>query len=230
MIIIIVRNVLPVSRIINRQFINFQHFCPVQILVSLNLIHGVQYIPWDMHTVLTVYTVRYAHGFDSIDHKMCTRFWQYIPWVGATVRLWLRTWEKIDPYKIPKMQSICILLVAGLLIFIKISEPFLCDLLVLLNACFSWWRHQMETFSALTGHLFGEFTGPVELPTQRPVTRSFDVFLDLRLNKRLSKQPWGWWFESLSRPLWRHRNVILCMPPSHVNGVWLSCDMPLPIL
>ena len=37
---------------------------------------------------------------------------------------------------------------------------------------------------------------------QRPVTRSFDVFFDLRLNKRLSKQSWGWWFQTLSRPLW----------------------------
>ena len=42
---------------------------------------------------------------------------------------------------------------------------------------------------------------------QRPVTRSFDVFLDLRLNKPLSKQSWGWWFERLSRPpLWRQCN------------------------
>ena len=38
------------------------------------------------------------------------------------------------------------------------------------------------------------------------MTRSFDVFFDLRLNKRLSKQSWGWWFETLSRPLRRHRN------------------------
>ena len=37
----------------------------------------------------------------------------------------------------------------------------------------------------VTGHLCGEFTGPGEFPTQRPVTRSFDVFFDLRLNKRL---------------------------------------------
>ena len=48
-----------------------------------------------------------------------------------------------------------------------------------------------------------------EFPTQRPVTRSFDVFFDLRLNKRLSKQWWGWWFETLSRPFWRHRNEII---------------------
>ena len=40
-----------------------------------------------------------------------------------------------------------------------------------------------------TGPLCGEFAGPGEFPAQRPVTRSFDVFFDLRLNKRLSKQP-----------------------------------------
>ena len=46
-----------------------------------------------------------------------------------------------------------------------------------------------------------------EFPAQRPVTRGFGVFFDLRLNKRLSKQSWGWWFETPSRPLWRHINV-----------------------
>ena len=40
-----------------------------------------------------------------------------------------------------------------------------------------------------------------------PVTRSFDVFFDLRLNKRLSKQSWGWWFETQSLSLWRHCNA-----------------------
>ena len=39
-----------------------------------------------------------------------------------------------------------------------------------------------------------------------PGTRSFDVFFDLRLYKRLSKQSWGWWFETLSSPLCRHPN------------------------
>ena len=46
-----------------------------------------------------------------------------------------------------------------------------------------------------------------ELPSQRPVTRSFDVFFDLHLNKWLSKQSWRWWFETLSCPLWCHCNV-----------------------
>ena len=62
----------------------------------------------------------------------------------------------------------------------------------------------------VTGPLCGEFTGPGEFPTQRPVTRSFDVYFDLRLNKRLSKQPWGWWFETLSWSLWRQCNVMMC--------------------
>ena len=57
----------------------------------------------------------------------------------------------------------------------------------------------------VTGPLCGEFTGPGEVPAQRPVTRSFDVFFHLRLNKRLSKQPWGWWFETPAWSLWRHR-------------------------
>ena len=56
------------------------------------------------------------------------------------------------------------------------------------------------------GLLCGEFTGPGKFPTQRPVTWSFDVFCVLRLNKRLSKQWWGCWCETPSRPLWRHCN------------------------
>ena len=41
----------------------------------------------------------------------------------------------------------------------------------------------------VTGHLCGEFTGPRWIPrTKASDTQSFDVFFDLRLNKRLSKQ------------------------------------------
>ena len=69
-----------------------------------------------------------------------------------------------------------------------------------------WWRLQMETFSALLAICAGNSPIPGEFPAQRPVTRSFDVFFDLRLKKQLSKQSWGWWFETLSRPLWRHPN------------------------
>ena len=58
----------------------------------------------------------------------------------------------------------------------------------------------------VTGHLCGEFTGPGEFPTQMPVMRSFDGFFDISLNKRLSKQPLGWGFETPSWSLWRHYN------------------------
>ena len=70
----------------------------------------------------------------------------------------------------------------------------------------TWWRHQMETFSALLAICAGNSPVPGDFPTQRPVTRSFDVYFDLRPDKRLSKQSWGWWFETLSHSLWRHRN------------------------
>ena len=46
----------------------------------------------------------------------------------------------------------------------------------------------METFSALLAFCAGNSPVPVEFHAQRPVTRSFDVTFDLRLNKRLSKQ------------------------------------------
>ena len=67
-----------------------------------------------------------------------------------------------------------------------------------------WWRHQMEAFSALLTLCAGNSPITSEFHAQRPVTRSFDVFFDLRPNKRLSKQSWGWWFETPSRSLWRH--------------------------
>ena len=81
-----------------------------------------------------------------------------------------------------------------MLLFIKISG-------------ISWWRHQMETFSALLAICAENSPVTGEFSAQRPVTRSCDVFFNLRLNKWLSKQWWGWWFETPSCPLWRHRNV-----------------------
>ena len=62
----------------------------------------------------------------------------------------------------------------------------------------------MDTFSALLCAENSSVTG--ECPSQRPVTRSFDVFFDLHLNKRPRKQSWGCWLETPSRSLWRHCN------------------------
>ena len=75
------------------------------------------------------------------------------------------------------------------------------------RAYYSWWRHQMDTFSALLAFWAGNSPVAGEFPAQRPVTRSFDVSFDLCLSKQLSKLSWGWWFETLSRPLRCHCNV-----------------------
>ena len=46
----------------------------------------------------------------------------------------------------------------------------------------------METFSVLLAICARNSPVSGEFPAQRPVTRSFDIFFDLRLNRRLSKQ------------------------------------------
>ena len=78
----------------------------------------------------------------------------------------------------------------------------------------TWWHHQIETFSALL------FLCAVNSP------RSFDIFFDLGLNKRWSKQSWGWWFETPTRSLWRHWNDILLQSVTrpvifHLAYTWL---------
>ena len=88
------------------------------------------------------------------------------------------------------------------------SSPEMTRLQVIDGAFTPWWRHQMKTFSALLAICAGNSPVTDEFPAQRQVTRSFDVFFDLCLNrKRLSKQSWGWWFETPPRPLWRHSNA-----------------------
>ena len=74
----------------------------------------------------------------------------------------------------------------------------------------TWWRHQMETFSTLLALYAGKSPVIDEFSAQRPVMWSFDVFFDLRLNKRLSKQWRGWWFKTHSHPLSRHCNALTC--------------------
>ena len=61
----------------------------------------------------------------------------------------------------------------------------------------SWWHNQMETVSALLAFFAGN--SPVNSPHKRSVTRRFDVFFDLRLNRQFSKQWRRWWFETLPR-------------------------------
>ena len=79
----------------------------------------------------------------------------------------------------------------------------------------------METFPPYWPFMLGIHRSPVNSP-QRPMTPSFDDFFDLCLNKRLSKQSWGWWFERPLRSLWRHCNGLIWYEPKQ----WLLVDMP----
>ena len=69
---------------------------------------------------------------------------------------------------------------------------------------YTWWRHQIKTFSALLTLCTKNAPFTTEFPLQRPVPRGFDIFFDLRLKKRLSKHSRRRWFETPSVSLWRH--------------------------
>ena len=58
----------------------------------------------------------------------------------------------------------------------------------------------------VTGPLCGEFTGHRWILRTKASDAELYFFFNCALNKRLSKQWWGWWFETPSHPLWRHCN------------------------
>ena len=74
----------------------------------------------------------------------------------------------------------------------------------------------------VTGHLCGDSPVNGEFAAHWPVTRSFDVFFDRRLNERLSKQSWGWRFETPSRPFWRSSNAV---PYLRIDRWGLNCSL-----
>ena len=63
---------------------------------------------------------------------------------------------------------------------------------------FTWWRHQIETFR-FVGPLRGELTGDRWILRTKANDAELWCFL---------WQSFGWWFETPSRPLWRHCNEI----------------------
>ena len=79
----------------------------------------------------------------------------------------------------------------------------------------SWYRvgHFRMTSShgnifRITGHLCEEFTSHQWISLKKTNDVELWCFFYLRLNKWLSKQQWGWWFETPSCSLWCHRNVL----------------------
>ena len=89
----------------------------------------------------------------------------------------------------------------------------------------TWWRHQMETFPGYWSFVWGLHRSPVNSPHK--------VFFHQCLTKLLSKQSRGWWFETPSCSLWRHRNELVprhgcgCPGSSHRCQVISSHDVDI---
>ena len=82
-----------------------------------------------------------------------------------------------------------------------------------------WWRHEMETFSALLAFCAGNSPVPGEFPSQRPVMRSF-VFSLICACINGGVKIVRLVIEMRSRPLWRHCNgYSQRLPISHNHGI-----------
>ena len=80
------------------------------------------------------------------------------------------------------------------------------------------WRHQMETFSALLARCARNCPVTGEFSSQRPVTRSFDVFFDLPMTKRLSKRG----ADDLRRYRLNYDVIVMDIPP---QLTWTNRDL-----
>ena len=144
--------------------------------------------PWSMTSMANYISIDMASLLKKYNWKVV--FWN-------TIVFW--PWVKYH-----------LMLLASMIIQFAIKTVATCCSRMIYENCdvfrAAWWCHQTETFFALLALCAGNSQVTGEFPAQRPVSRSFGVFFDLRLNKRLSKQSWGWWFDTLSHPLWRHCN------------------------
>ena len=166
--------------------------------------------------VIFPYDDRSVSGSTSAGLRFMSRGWN--GGVSVTWMPWSRSSFSVKPSHSPFDKNALIRIhiilwpLGGLLYWYHPCHCKSCkDWLPILDRCndFStWWRHQLEIFSALLAICAGNSPVTGEFPAQSPVTRSFDVFFGLRLNKRFSEQWWVWWFQTPSRSLWRHCNDI----------------------
>ena len=103
-----------------------------------------------------------------------------------------------------------------------------CEHVCITRICgFRWYIHPYMMTSSngnifrVTGHLCGEFTGLRWIPRTKASDAELWCFLWSAPDKRLSKQSWGWWLETLSCSLWRHRNVLQCCFTVTLPIVWV---------
>ena len=139
----------------------------------------------------------------------------------------LKTWKVVE-FNIracPVLEKYCSFLQYGMtqpLIFAVIGNLFTLNCLILRNwikyysygsyignthTDTPWWLHQMETFLVLLALYAGNWPVAGEFPHKGQWRGALMFYFDLRLNKGLIKQLWGWWLETPSRSLWCHCNA-----------------------
>ena len=84
-----------------------------------------------------------------------------------------------------------------------IPLPYECRWVAIHDDVIKW-----KPFPRYWPFVYGVHRWPVSSPHQGQWREALIFFFDLRLYKRLSKQWRGWWFETPSRPLWRHCNML----------------------
>ena len=90
--------------------------------------------------------------------------------------------------------------------------------------CFIMITSSNGNFFWVTGHLCRELTGHRWIPHTKASDVEFSCFFNLRPNRRLSKQWWGWWFVTPSRPLWRHCYVVVTfLKKNHPQERGMGC-------
>ena len=82
----------------------------------------------------------------------------------------------------------------------------------------------------ITGPLWGEFTSHQWIPPKRSAMRSFDVFFDVCLNKRLTKPSRRRWFKTPSGSLWHHCNDGIDNSPHYIFHKSCSTCIIMPLV
>ena len=127
-----------------------------------------------LHIAFSVSTKRNSRRLGWLETWRITGLWDLIChfWYGWVIPSHRNLWEVITYQGNHIIHSFCIL---GLKLQCDevASHP---------EFMIPWWRHQMEIFSTLLAFCAGNSPVTGEFPSLGPVTRSFDVFFDLRLN------------------------------------------------
>ena len=128
-----------------------------------------------------------------------------IPWIGRVLRYDMLLFLELDNKDLYTLEKYNIILVYLIKLFQRVDQLDLLTKItqIVLNEGGNHVTIPVHDDAIKWKHI--SHYCPTECTAQKPLTRSFDVSFDLRLDKRLSIQSWGWRFETPARSLWRHR-------------------------